>query len=67
MLNTRYIAGLTENGELGQIQKAIKKSLSLGSHSFEAALLALAQTGLTTKREASANADCPRPALADEQ
>ena len=57
MLNTRYIADLIEKGELSQIKEAMDKSLSPGSQSFEAALLALVQAGLVTQDEALANAD----------
>jgi twitching motility protein PilU len=57
MLNTRYIADLIEKGELGGIKEAMDKSLSPGSQSFEAALLALVQSGLVTQEEALANAD----------
>jgi twitching motility protein PilU len=57
MLNTRYIADLIEKGALSQIKEAMDKSLSPGSQSFEAALLALVQSGLVTQEEALANAD----------
>ena len=57
MLNTRYIADLIEKGELSQIKEAMDNSLSPGSQSFEAALLALVQAGLVTQDEALANAD----------
>ena len=57
MLNTRYIADLIEKGELSGIKEAMDKSLSPGSQSFEAALLALVQAGLVTQDEALANAD----------
>ena len=57
MLNTRYIADLIEKGELSQIKEAMDKSLSPGSQSFEAALLALVQANLVTQEEALANAD----------
>jgi twitching motility protein PilU len=57
MLNTRYIADLIEKGELSSIKEAMDKSLSPGSQSFEAALLALVQSGLVTQDEALANAD----------
>jgi twitching motility protein PilU len=57
MLNTRYIADLIEKGELSGIKEAMDKSLSPGSQSFEAALLALVQSGLVTQEEALANAD----------
>ncbi|MDN4058353.1 PilT/PilU family type 4a pilus ATPase [Massilia sp. YIM B02769] len=57
MLNTRYIADLIEKGELSGIKEAMDKSLSPGSQSFEAALLALVQANLVTQEEALANAD----------
>ncbi|WP_313176270.1 PilT/PilU family type 4a pilus ATPase [Massilia sp.] len=57
MLNTRYIADLIEKGELSGMKEAMDKSLSPGSQSFEAALLALVQANLVTQEEALANAD----------
>ena len=57
MLNTRYIADLIEQGEIGQIKEAMDKSLSPGSQSFETALLKLVKDGLVTQEEALANAD----------
>jgi twitching motility protein PilU len=57
MVNTRYVADLIENGEIGQIKEAMDKSLSPGSQSFEKALLELVQADLITRDEALANAD----------
>jgi twitching motility protein PilU len=57
MVNTRYVADLIENGEIGQIKEAMDKSLSPGSQSFETALLELVRSGLVTQEEALANAD----------
>ena len=57
MVNTRYIAELIENGEIGQIKEAMEKSLSPGSQSFEAALYALVKSGQVAQEEALANAD----------
>ncbi len=57
MVNTRYVADLIEQGEIGQIKEAMDKSLSPGSQSFESALVKLVQAGLVTQDEALANAD----------
>ncbi len=57
MVNTRYVADLIEKGEIGQIKEAMEKSLSPGSQSFEAALLALFNEGVISQEEALANAD----------
>ncbi len=57
MVNTRYIADLIENGDIGQIKDAMDQSLSPGSQSFETALVELVQSGLVTQEEALANAD----------
>ena len=57
MLNTRYIAELIEQGEVGQIKEAMEKSLSPGSQTFEQALLLLMKEGMVTQEEALANAD----------
>ena len=57
MLNTRHIAELIEQGEVGQIKEAIEKSLSPGSQTFEQALLALIREGVVTQEDAMANAD----------
>lgn len=57
MLNTRYIAELIEQGEVGQIKDAMEKSLSPGSQTFEQALMALMKEGMVTQEEALANAD----------
>ena len=57
MLNTRYIAELIEQGEVGQIKDAMEKSLSPGSQTFEQALMVLMKEGMVTQEEALANAD----------
>jgi len=57
LLNTRYIADLIEQGEIGQIKEAMEKSLSSGSQSFEMALFQLVQDGAISREEALANAD----------
>ena len=57
MLNTRHVAELMEQGELGQIREAVEKSLSAGSQTFERALLALIREGVITQEEALAHAD----------
>jgi twitching motility protein PilU len=57
MLNTRHVAELIEQGEIGQIKEAIEKSLSFGSQTFEQALMLLIKDGLVSQEEALANAD----------
>ncbi|WP_151447565.1 PilT/PilU family type 4a pilus ATPase [Lacisediminimonas profundi] len=57
LLNTRHIAELIEQGELGQVKEAMEKSLSPGSQTFEQALLQLIRDGVVTQDEALANAD----------
>jgi twitching motility protein PilU len=57
LLNTRHIAELIEQGELGQIKEAMEKSLSPGSQTFEQALMVLIKEGMVTQDEALANAD----------
>src|SRR5690606_2857439 len=57
LLNTRHIAELIEQGELGQVKEAMEKSLSPGSQTFEQALLELINEGQVTQDEALANAD----------
>ncbi|MDY7574557.1 PilT/PilU family type 4a pilus ATPase [Actimicrobium sp. CCI2.3] len=57
LLNTRHIADLIEDGEIGQIRDAIEKSLSPGSQTFEQALLQLIRNGKITQEAAMANAD----------
>ncbi|CDG83891.1 PilT/PilU family type 4a pilus ATPase [Janthinobacterium agaricidamnosum] len=57
MVNTRHIADLIEQGDIGQIKEAIEKSMSPGSQSFELALLQLFRDGKISQEEALANAD----------
>ncbi|MBS0307524.1 MAG: PilT/PilU family type 4a pilus ATPase [Proteobacteria bacterium] len=57
LLNTRHIAELIEEGEIGQIKEAIEKSMSPGSQTFEQALLQLIKDGLVTQEDALAYAD----------
>lgn len=57
LLNTRHIADLIEQGEIGQVKEAIEKSLSPGSQTFEQALLQLIRDGKVTQEEAMAHAD----------
>lgn len=57
MLNTRHVAELIEQGELGQIREAVEKSMSAGSQTFEQALLLLIREGVITQEEALAHAD----------
>lgn len=59
MLNTRHVADLIEQGEIGQIKEGIEKSLSPGSQTFEQALMQLIREGLVSQEDALANADSP--------
>ena len=57
MLNTRHVAELIEQGELGQIREAVAKSMSAGSQTFEQALMLLIEEGAISQEEALAHAD----------
>jgi len=57
LINSRHIAELIEEGEIGQIKEALEKSMSPGSQTFEQALLQLIQDGVITTEEGLANAD----------
>ena len=57
MLNTRHVAELIEQGELGQIREAVEKSMSAGSQTFEQALMLLIKEGVISQEEALAHAD----------
>lgn len=57
LLNTRHVADLIEEGDIGMIKDAIEKSLAPGSQTFEQALLDLIKEGVVTQEEALAQAD----------
>jgi twitching motility protein PilU len=57
LMNTRHIAELIEQGEIGQIKEALENSMSPGSQTFEQALMELIQDGVITQDEGLANAD----------
>ncbi len=57
LMNTRHVAELIEEGEIGQIKEAMEKSMSPGSQTFEQALLVLIKEGLITQDQALAYAD----------
>ena len=57
LLNTRHVADLIEQGEIGQIREAIENSMSPGSQTFEQALLQLVRDGKVSQEDAMANAD----------
>ena len=57
LLNTRHVADLIEQGEIGQIREAIENSMSPGSQTFEQALLQLIRSGKVSQEDAMANAD----------
>lgn len=57
LVNTRHVAELIEQGEIGQIKEALEKSMSPGSQTFEQALMQLIQDGVISQDEGLANAD----------
>jgi len=57
LINSRHIAELIEEGEIGQIKEALEKSMSPGSQTFEQALMQLIKDGVITSEEGLANAD----------
>ncbi|HEY8609449.1 MAG TPA: PilT/PilU family type 4a pilus ATPase [Noviherbaspirillum sp.] len=57
LLNTRHVAELIEQGEIGQIKEALEKSMAPGSQTFEQALMQMIQDDVVTQEEALANAD----------
>lgn len=57
LINSRHIAELIEEGQIGQIKEALEKSMSPGSQTFEQALLQLIKDGVITAEEGLANAD----------
>jgi twitching motility protein PilU len=59
LLNTRYVAELIEQGNLGEVKDAMEKSLAAGSQTFEQALLRMVQAGRITREDALSHADSP--------
>jgi twitching motility protein PilU len=59
LLNTKHMAELIKEGEIGQIKDAMEQSLAAGSQTFEQALFHLYTTGKVALEEAMANADSP--------
>lgn len=59
LINTKHIAELIKEGEIGQIKEAMEQSLAPGSQTFEQALFQLYTSGRITLEEATANADSP--------
>ncbi len=57
LMNTRHVAELIEEGEIGQIKEAMEKSMSPGSQTFEQALLLLIKEGLISQEDALSYAD----------
>ena len=57
LMNTRHVAELIEQGEIGQIKEALEKSMSPGSQTFEQALMQLISDGVISQDEGLANAD----------
>ncbi|MBI2296886.1 MAG: PilT/PilU family type 4a pilus ATPase [Betaproteobacteria bacterium] len=59
LLNTKHMADLIKEGEIGQIKDAMEQSLAPGSQTFEQALFHLYTTGKVALEEAIAHADSP--------
>jgi len=59
MFNTKLIAELIEQGDLGGVKEAMEKSLAEGSQTFEADLARLITEGVITREEGLAFADSP--------
>jgi twitching motility protein PilU len=57
LINTRHIAELIEEGDIGQIKEALEKSMSPGSQTFEQALMQMIKDGVISQAEGLANAD----------
>ena len=59
LLNTKHIAELIKEAEIGEIKDAMERSLAPGSQTFEQALFYLYTTGKVALEEAMAHADSP--------
>ncbi len=59
LLNTKHIAELIKDGEIGRIKDAMEQSLAPGSQTFEQALFHLYADKKISLEEAMANADSP--------
>lgn len=59
LLNTKLIAELIEQGDIGGIKEAMEKSMAEGSQSFEASLARMITDGTITREEGLAFADSP--------
>ena len=59
LLNTKHIAELIKDGEIGRIKDAMEQSLAPGSQTFEQALFYLYKDNRISLEEAMANADSP--------
>ncbi len=59
LLNTKHIADLIKEGEIGQIKDAMEHSLAPGSQTFEQALFHLYSSGRVAIEEAMVHADSP--------
>jgi twitching motility protein PilU len=59
LLNTKLIAELIEQGDIGGIKEAMEKSTADGSQTFEASLARMIADGTITREEGLAFADSP--------
>jgi len=59
LINTKLIAELIEQGDIGGIKEAMEKSLAEGSQTFEANLAKMINDGTITREEGLAFADSP--------
>ena len=59
LLNTKLIADLIENGQLGEVKEAVEKSLAEGSQTFEMDLARLINGGIISRDEGLSHADSP--------
>lgn len=59
LLNTKLIAELIEQGDLGGIKEAMEKSMAEGSQTFEASLARMITEGTITREDGLAFADSP--------
>ena len=59
LLNTKLVAELIEQGDIGGVKEAMEKSMAEGSQSFEADLAKLIAAGSITREEGLAFADSP--------
>jgi twitching motility protein PilU len=59
LLNTKLVADLINQGDLGGVKEAVEKSLAEGSQTFEHDVARLINDGVVTRDEGLAHADSP--------